>query len=62
MSESSERRKETTHRKMEVFSAKIKTRIGFWNMKMMYGTGKVAQVTAEIRCYNFHILGTSESR
>ena len=62
MSDNSERRKETTDRKMEVLSAKIKTRIGFWNMKMMYEKGKVAQVTAEIRCCNLHILRISESR
>ena len=47
---------------MEVVSAKTKTRIGFWNVRTMYETGKLAQVTAEMRCYKLHILGVSESR
>ena len=29
---------------------------------MMYDTGKLAKVTGEIRRYNLHILGISESR
>ena len=29
---------------------------------MMYDTGKLAQVTGEMRCYNLHFLGISESR
>ena len=44
--------KETTGVKLEVMSAKTKTRIGFWNVSTMYETGKCAQVTAEMRQYN----------
>ena len=62
MNDSGESRKEATDRKMEVLSAKTKTRIGFWNVRTMYETGKLAQVTAEMRRYNLHILGVSESR
>ena len=47
---------------MEVLSAKTETRIGFWNVRTMYETGKLAQVTAEMRRYKLHILGLSESR
>ncbi|XP_025085353.1 uncharacterized protein LOC112558855 [Pomacea canaliculata] len=47
---------------MEVLSAKCKTRIGFWNVRTMYETGKLTQITAEMRRYNLHILGVSESR
>lgn len=54
--------KEATHRKIEVLSAKTKTRIGFWNVRTMYETGKLAQVTEEKRHYNLHIIGISESR
>jgi hypothetical protein len=62
MNDSGESRKEAAGRKMEVMSAKCKTRIGFWNVRTMYETGKLAQVTAEMRRYNLHVLGISESR
>jgi len=62
MNGSGESRKEATDRKMEVLSAKNKTKIGFWNVRTMFETGKLAQVTAEMRRYNLHILGISESR
>ena len=48
MNGSSESRKEATDRKIEVLSAKTKTRIGFWIVRTMYETGRLAQVTAEI--------------
>ena len=47
---------------MEVLSTKCKTRIGFWNVRMMYKTGKLAQATSELRRYNLHVLGISERR
>ena len=53
---------EATDSKMEVLSAKTKTRFGFWNVRTMYETGKLAQVTAEMRRYKLHILRVSESR
>ena len=59
---SGETRIEATDRKIGVFSAKTKTRIGFWNVRTMYETGKLAQVTAEMRRYNLHFLGISKSR
>ena len=51
-------------RKMEVLSAKTKTRIGFWSrdVRTLYETGKLLKVTAEMRRYKLHILGVSESR
>ena len=55
-------RKEATGRIMEVLNAKCKTKTGLWNVKTMYDTGKLAQVTTEIRCYNLHILGIRESQ
>ena len=48
--------------KLEAMSAKTRTRIGFWNVRTMYETGKLAQVTTEMRRYNLHVLGVSESR
>ena len=62
MNGSGESQMEATDRMMEVLSAKTKTRIGFWNVRTMYETGKLAQVTAEMRRYNLHILGVSECR
>ena len=55
MNDSVESQKETTDRKMEVFSAKTKTRA-------MYETGKLAKVTAEIKRCDQHFLGISKSR
>ena len=62
MTASGESRKETTGVKLEVMNAKTKTRIGLWNVRTMYETGKLAQVTAEMRRYNLHVLDVSESR
>ena len=62
MTASGESRKETTGVKLEVTSTRTKTRIGFCNVRTMYETGKLAQVTAEMRRYNLHVLGVSESR
>ena len=59
MTASSESGKETTGVKLEVMSAKTKIRIGFWNVCTMYETGKLAQVTAEMRRYNLQMLGVS---
>ena len=62
MNDSTESLKKNTNRKMKVLSAKTKTRTGFWNVRMTYETGKLAQVTAEMRRYHLHILGVSMSR
>ena len=56
-----ESRKEANGRKVEVLNAKTKFKIGFWNVAM-YDTGKLAQVTSEMRRYKLDILGVSESR
>ena len=45
MNDSGGSREEATDRKMEVLSAKTKTRIGSWNVRTMYETEKLAQVT-----------------
>ena len=62
MTTSGESKRETTGMKLEAMSAKTRTRIGFWNVRTMYETGKLAQVTTEMRRYNLHVLGVSESR
>ena len=58
---SSESRKEATDKKVGALNTKCKTRIGFWNVRTLYQTSKLAQVTTEMRNYNMHILGISES-
>ncbi|GFS14130.1 craniofacial development protein 2-like [Elysia marginata] len=62
MNDNGESRKEAIGRTKEVLNAKTKTRIGFWNVRTMFETGKLAQVTIEMNRYNLHILGVSESR
>ena len=62
MNGSGESREDATDGKTGVMSAKTKTKTGFWNVRTMYETGKLAQLTAELRRYNLHILRISESR
>ena len=57
MTASGETQKETTGMKLEVLGVKPKTRLGFWNVLTMCEPGKLAQVTAEMRRYNLHVLG-----
>ena len=37
-------------------------RMGTWNVRTMYETGKTFQVAAEMRAYNLIVLGISETR
>ncbi|GFR69384.1 craniofacial development protein 2 [Elysia marginata] len=46
MNGNGESRKEAIGRTKEVLNAKTKTRIGFWNVRTMFETGKLAQVTS----------------
>lgn len=62
MNVSSKSCKEATDRKIEVPNAKCKTKIGLWNVRTTYEAGKLSQITSEMRCYNLHVLGISESR
>lgn len=45
-----------------LLSMKAITRIGAWNVRTMYETGKTAQVTKEMDNYKLQILGISECR
>lgn len=62
MNGSGESRKEATVRTMEVLNAKTKTKIGYWNVRTMYETGKTAQIISELERYKLQIMGVSESR
>ena len=59
---SCENREEATGMKRDVLSTKRETRIGFSNVRTMLETGRLAQVTAEMRKYKLHILGVSKNR
>ena len=57
-----ESRKEAYSR-MEMFThPKVKLRMGCWNVRTLYATGKTAQVCREMRRYKLDILGISECR
>ena len=43
-------------------TVKTRMKVGFWNVQTMYDTGRLAQVTSEMRRYNLHVMGISESR
>ena len=45
-----------------LLTTKNKTRIGTWNIRTLYETGKTAQVCSEMHRYNLKLLGLSETR
>lgn len=45
-----------------LLTMKAKTKIGTWNVRTMYETGKAAQIAREMERYNIQILGICESR
>ena len=38
------------------------TRVGFWNVRTLFQTGKLAQLRKEFDTYNLDIIGISEVR
>ena len=57
-----ESRKEACSR-IEMFThPKVKLRLGCWNVRTMFATGKTTQVCREMRRYNLEVLGISECR
>nr|CAH8866918.1 unnamed protein product [Trichobilharzia regenti] len=47
---------------MCLLSMKAKVRMGIWNVRTMYETGKAAQIAAEMRRHRIEVLGIFESR
>ena len=45
-----------------IVNPRNKTRIGNWNIRTMFETGKAGQVAREMKRYKLDILGISESR
>ena len=65
MTSSSESQQEAVAVRLEALSrlsTKTKTRIGFYNIRTMFSTGRLAQVTREMNENKLHILGISECR
>ena len=59
---SGESRKEAGVRKPRFLTPKSPTKIGTWNVRTLYGTGRLAQVVAEMKRCQLGILGISEMR
>ena len=47
---------------IKLFSPKARVKIGQWNVRTMYETGKCAQVVTEMKRFKLDILGISEMR
>jgi len=62
MKDSGESRKEARALKSQLLTAKSPTKIGTWNVRTLYSTGKLAQVLNEMKHYKLDILGISEMR
>ena len=57
------RRQRMTRRPMDkLFSTKYRTRLGIWNVRTLYQTGRCAQAAAEMNRYNIEVLGLCEVR
>ena len=61
MTQGSESRKEAA-RPTPLLTPKTTVKIGTWNVRTMYETGRTAQVAKEMRNYNISLLGLSETR
>ena len=55
-----ESRKEATRWKL--LTTKSAMKIGTWNVKTMYTTGKANNIANEMIAYKLHLLGISEAR
>lgn len=49
-------------RPISLLSTRHTIRIGTWNVRSMYQTGKASSIAEEMRNYNLEILGLSEVR
>jgi len=55
-------REEARAWKSQLLTAKARTKIGTWNVRTLYSTGKLAQVLNEMKRYHVDIMGVSEMR
>lgn len=47
---------------LTTFGLKTRTRVGFWNVRTMFESGKLEQVSREMERYKLAIIGLSETR
>ncbi|CAG2221242.1 unnamed protein product [Mytilus edulis] len=45
-----------------ILNTRTKLKVGCWNVRTMYETGKQAQILNEMKNYKLHLLGISECR
>ncbi|CAH1266795.1 Hypp3576 [Branchiostoma lanceolatum] len=62
MTDPDESRKEVRAPRCRILSAKSETKIGTWNVRTLYQTGKMAQLLREFEENQLNILGISEMR
>ncbi|KAL9976506.1 hypothetical protein ACROYT_G013815 [Oculina patagonica] len=60
MTSGSESQQEAVAGRLGALSTKTKTRLGFWNVRTMFSTGRLAQITREMNENKLHILGITE--
>ena len=46
----------------DILKPKVTLRVGCWNVRTLYQTGKLAQVIKEMESYNLELIGVSETR
>ena len=62
MMDVSQTRQETDVQIVDIIHPKEVCRVGCWNVRTLYQTGKLAQVLKEMDRYNIQLLGTCETR
>ena len=62
MTSAGQSRKETSRPTSSLSTPKTTLKVGCWNVRTMYQTGRAAQVANEMKRYNIDILGVSECR
>ena len=62
MTVSSQSREDARPPMRQIFNAKSITRIGTWNVRTLFQSGKMDQVLREMRAYHLDILGVSDMR
>ena len=62
MTDDSQSRKDANISKVDMLRPKTTRRVGCWNVRTLYQTGKLAQVIKEMQSYKIELLGVSETR
>jgi hypothetical protein len=62
MTDDSQSHQEAVTLRADSLHPKTTRRVGCWNVRTLYQTGKLAQVVREMECYNIELLGICETR